>query len=180
MPINMDELESQLEMQKLENDRAKHYLSNINEFTIGDPSKKESKRIQIFKSEDLSLKYNLNMTNRIRPEPKLIHKYSNLANIFCVVGYKNYKHNNFVRGSASSVAKTLNRITKIPISSLKVKISQLRDYDETGNIENASYEMMNTFDEYKNVSSFEMYRLARNSYLYSDKELLAKFKELIK
>ena len=143
---------------------------------------KEEKREKIspFQKENLERLYNLTrFPNRIRREAKTLRKYGLRGNCAIVLGYFLIKERRFLKGCQKEVAIKLNKIINIPVSTLKVKINQLKDYVETGYDKQISYGIIKTYKQFKDVPLKKLNKVFSTYEDFTDEEIEERLKMLL-
>jgi hypothetical protein len=153
-------------------------IEPFNDNQYYDEDKRE--KISPFIKEDLNRIYNIErFPNRIRREPKLLRKYNLIGNAAIVIGYYQIHERKFKKGSLKNVAIELNKIIDIPVNTLKVKISQLKDYLATGYDKQISYGIINAYKQFKFVPLKKLYKVFYSYEDFTDEQIEERLKLLL-
>lgn len=110
---------------------------------------------------------------------KNIRKFNKLANIIIVIYLLRALKSNFTNGWLDKAVKGLSAFLGIKASTAKTKLSQLKDYATTQNIEQVSYGLANEYNRFKSIPLDKLNYLIGNYKNYNDQELLEAFEKLL-
>lgn len=110
---------------------------------------------------------------------KNIRKFNKLANIIIVIYLLRALRSNFTNGWLDKAVKGLSAFLGIKPSTAKTKLSQLKDYAMTQNIEQVSYGLADAYNRFKSIPLDKLNYLIGNYKILTDKQLLVAFEKLL-
>lgn len=138
---------------------------------------RETELISPFQIEKLELIYNLTL-NKKRRKARILRKYSPLGNTIVYIGYRLYKESGFKKEALNDVLIRFPKFVNIPISSLKVKIRQIKNYIEKQNMQNAINELKkNDYLSFREVPHNHLIKVLNKHQIKYDKTFQKKCKE---
>lgn len=150
------------------------YINNKSSYVI-----RQYKKVFPHEIEDLSKIYNLNILNPNRRAAKELRKLNSLANILIVIAYLILENLKFKKGHIKGIALILNKMISIPVPTLKVKISQIKNYAETGNTKQLSEGLICTYIQFKDISLNKMLQVLMEYQYFTDENIEARFLKLL-
>ena len=162
------------------------YIANMNEFDFNTYIiNKSSYNIRQYKKifpneiEDLFKTYSRYIIDPNRRQAKVLRKLNLLANILIVIAYLILENLNFKKGYIKGIALVLNKMISIPVPTLKIKISQIKNYAETGNTKQLSEGIISAYLKFKDISLNKMLQILMEYQYFTDKNIEARFLKLL-